>query len=423
MDDWRTPGRIVHDPHEGPASALVVEAPGVRRLEAGAEASARVCVGERSFEIRFRVSEGAVSGGVEPFLALALFPAMKLGLALCTEAECSARFLENLDVIQDRFLSWDSSLSRVRIVAPAALDPKPLVPRRSGAFFSGGVDSFHTLFRYAGQVSDLVFVHGFDIPVRDEQFYRQNALLYEEVAAEFGKRLVRVSTNLREFTDCYVDWGLFAHGPALAAVALLLEPQLDRMLIPGEYFPASSVPPPRGSHPETDPLWGTEQMTIVHDGFDRTRAQKLAEIQHHPMVRRLLRVCWQRKNQGYNCCECGKCLRNMAILRAYGVLDQFSCFHLPLDTRKLARQRVTLAQWREMLEEILEILGTPSKDPALTEAIRYCLAERYYRGPRAFLRRALQTLQESPAVPRPAAARARSEPAQPGPSWPARRHG
>jgi hypothetical protein len=366
---------------------LLVERPQRRTVDGASEVAAWLRLDGQSHHVQFRAADRAMPMRVEPFLALALFPAMKLGLTLRTETACSPLFLANLACIQDKFLGWDPTLSRVQIHAPAVEAPKPSGPRRIGAFFSGGVDSFHTLFRYTDQLSDLVFVHGFDIPAREAEFYEQNARLYEKMAADFGKRLVRVWTNLREFTDRYVDWGLFAHGPALAAVALLLEPELERMVIPGEYFPADGVPPPRGSHPETDPLWRTEHLTLIHDGFDRTRAQKLADLQQHAVVRRLLRVCWQRKTKSYNCCICGKCLRNMAILRALGVLDQFTSFHRPLDSRKLARQPVTMAHWRDMLKEILALLGTPGKDPELWRAVQECLAGRHAWWPQATIAR------------------------------------
>ena len=374
-----------------PSGGLIVGRPERRFSEHGTEIWAWIHADGRDFHVGFRVPGLPVSQRVEPFLALALFPAMKLGLTLSTEAECSPLLLRNLESIQKKLIAWDRSLSAIAVVAPAAPPPEPPAARRGGAFFSGGVDSFHTLFRHFDRISDLIFVHGFDIPANREDFYPRTAARYEEAAQQLGKRLVRVWTNLRDFTGCYVDWGVFAHGPALAAVALLLDAQLERVLIPGEYFPADLAVLPRGSHPDTDPLWSTERMTLVHDGFDRTRPQKLGDIHRHPVVRRLLRVCWEGDGRIDNCCLCSKCLRNMAILRAYGVLDQFASFPLPLDLRKLARLPLRRGEWRGMLEETLAIVGTPRRDPALHKAIRDCLAERYYRGPAALARSVVQS--------------------------------
>lgn len=134
------------------------------------------------------------------------------------------------------------------------------------------------------------------------------------------------------------------------------------------------MPPARGSHPATDPLWGHGALELIHDGFDRTRLQKLADLKDEQVVRKLLRVCWQRNHPYTNCCVCGKCLRNMAILRSLGLLQAFATFHRPLDLKALARQPVTLPHWREMLLEVQARLGTPSRDPALSAAITASLS-------------------------------------------------
>lgn len=373
-------------------SVLTIERPKVTVDGDWAEVSSLLHVEGEEISVSFRVSPPPAFTGVEPFLALSLFPAAKLGLPLQTAAECSPLFLKNLDLIQEEFCRWDPSLSKIPVLAPAAPVREPAGPRRVGAFFSGGVDSFHTLFRHYDQISDLIFVHGFDIPCDNESFYRQAADLYEEAARMLGKRLIRVWTDLRLFSRRFVDWGVFEHGPALGAVALLLGLQLERVLIPGEYFTADSVPPPRGSHPDTDPLWGTEHLTLVHDGSDLTRPQKIGDICRHEVVQRLLRVCWENAGRSYNCCACSKCLRNMAILRAYGVLDRFASFPQSIDLKRLSRLPMDRRGWRDMLEETLQILGTPSGDPALERAVRHCLSGRYYRGPGAFLRRIVNRL-------------------------------
>ena len=42
-----------------------------------------------------------------------------------------------------------------------------------GAFFSGGLDSFHTLLRRTDEITDLILVHGFEIPVEDRALYER----------------------------------------------------------------------------------------------------------------------------------------------------------------------------------------------------------------------------------------------------------
>lgn len=354
-------------------STLRIGPPQSRRYREGSRLSASLTLAGEQIELYLDIPAREVPPQLEPFLALALFPAMRQGVALQASTGCSPLFLANLERLQDYFTGWDPTLSRIPIRAPIALPEPPAAARRTAAFFSGGVDSFHTLVRHADQIDDLVFVHGFDIPLYDFTFFDDNAKRYQTVATHFRKNLRIVRTNLRVFTDRFADWGHYAHGAALAAVALALSSLYGRVIIPGEFFPEDGVPPPRGSHPATDPLWVTEHLTLDHDGFDRTRMQKLSDLQASGIVREMLRVCWQRNHPHYNCCVCGKCLRNMAILRALGVLDRFPVFHRDIDLERLARQPVTMAHWREMLKEILTHLGSPPRDPLLAQALHTSL--------------------------------------------------
>jgi hypothetical protein len=79
----------------------------------------------------------------------------------------------------------------------------------------------------------------------------------------------------------------------------------------------------------------------------------------------------------------------MAALRAQGTLGQVRTFGHPLDLTALSR--LCLAKQPpngiDGLREILSFLERTGSDPRLARAVRYCLAERYYRSPLALMRR------------------------------------
>jgi hypothetical protein len=248
-----------------------------------------------------------------------------------------------------------------------------------GAFFSGGVDSFFLLLELQQEITDLIFVHGFDIDIGSEKIHRAALEMAQSVARHTGKRLIRVETNLRHFGDRYVDWGDHLHGPALAAVAHLLSPQVERMLIAGEYLGTTRV---IASRIDLNPLWSTEGVEIVHTGHDVTRFQKLGRIGTHPLVQRWLRVCWENRDGRYNCCTCYKCVKNMASLRALGTLDQMKTFEHPLDLGAVSRLAPP-RQWShsiEGLQEILSFVEQKGSDRPLAKALRDCLSTRYETG-------------------------------------------
>jgi hypothetical protein len=379
---------------------IEIDTPNFRRLDDGEHLSAKIRSGGLDYEVYFKTRNGPICIGVEPFLALGLLPAMRRGQGLRVAHPVSSLLLSHLQLLQARFAQADPRLRIIKVTAEAESPPQPLSERRVGVFFSGGVDSFFTLLERHDEITDLIFVHGFDIPLTSHQLHRVALQNAQDVAGHMGKHLIQVETNLRHFGDRHVDWGEHLYGPALAAVAHLLSPQIRRAFIPGEYLGSSRLV---ASRLDIDPLWTTEMVQILHHGHDVTRFEKLGRIGSHPLVRRSLRVCWENRNGRFNCGICSKCLRNMAALRAHGILEQVKTFEHPLDLGALSR--ITLP-WQlphiaEGLREILSRVEREGSDPELASALRGCIHERYHRsrfyGPRRILRSLLTRLWPSKA--------------------------
>ena len=259
------------------------------RLNHAEQLSAMIRIGDAENEVFFRTVDGPIDKSIEPFLALGLLPAMILGQDLHVVGPVSPVLLNNLRILQTRFLEQYPQLHVVAIVADAEAPRLPPTPRRTGVFFSGSVDSFFTLLEHQHEISDLVFVHGFDIPLSSRDLHAAAPAMIRRVAQGMSKRLIRIETNLREFTDRYGDWGQHLHGPALAAVALLLSRQIQRMFVAGELRGGTLS----ASRLEFDSLWSTEWVEIIHDGHDATRFQKLRRIGSHPLAQQSRRVCWE----------------------------------------------------------------------------------------------------------------------------------
>ena len=233
--------------------------------------AAKIDIDDRSFDIYFRASEGPLTQTSDPFLAVALLPAMHLGAALKVEGTVSADLLVHLEHIQEIYSSWYSTLHKVPVQAtPVAVAP---AQTSSGAFFSGGIDSFYTALKHQKTLDRLIFVHGLDISVNDAPLHTMIAAKISEAATELGITLLKVETNQRRLLDVYAGWNKNSHGAALAAVALALSPQLRRIYI-GATHPYN-VMMPHGSNPVLDPLWGNGQVELIHDGGESERWQKL----------------------------------------------------------------------------------------------------------------------------------------------------
>jgi hypothetical protein len=292
----------------------------------------------RRLEIFYRFSQGSLSDRSDAFLAAALLPAMRLGVPLRVQGAVSSRLLENLPIFQDIICTWYKDFHRVTIDAEAAHETTTIQPRSGVAcFFSAGVDSFYSALKHQSELTHLILVHGFDFGLGQETLPIHIAQSVYKAAAELGKPLVEVETNLRTLVDLYGDWNYHLHGTALASVALAQD-QLKKVYIASAH--SYDRLKPLGSHPLLNPLWSTEQMQVIHDGCEANRYEKMHSIMNNETVRRWLRVCWLNSGDAYNCGHCSKCLRTMVFIHFVGLQKEFITFPPELDRAEMAKAAV-----------------------------------------------------------------------------------
>jgi len=285
-------------------------------------------------------------------LAATLLPlAMRLGEPLEVRGDVSYRLAHGLREWQhiqatwkpDLFREVDVRLGRLVEAAPAA------APGAVGTAFSGGVDSFHTLFTHLGanepyppyRITHCLMINGFD---RDADLDGRGSFaalqrVYESMAAAAGLELVVTRTNALEFLGLLVQKQAFAS--FVTAPALVLGGLFARFYVPSSYQFTLLGLYPDGSHPMLDHLLATETTATIHDAGHLTRVAKTAAIAHWPAVFDRLRVCFNatRVDEATgvveNCCRCEKCLRTMTTLHVLGVLERFRCFPRPLERRDI----------------------------------------------------------------------------------------
>lgn len=304
----------------------------------------------------------------EALTACALLSAMNSGRNLRIEGEVDRLFAERLGSIQALYSEWYSQLRPVSVFAGVRPERKREPVSRIALFFSGGVDSFYTLLKHRDEITDLIFVHGFDISLSNRELAERVERQLRTVAETLGKRFAVIRTDLRGILSNCGDWGHVTHGAALAAVAHLLPDEIGKIYIASSHY--YRYQRPWGSHPSLDPLWSSDVLKIVHDGCERRRPEKTAEIARNTVVQKYLRVCWMNIDEAYNCCRCEKCLRTMIELQAAGALKQCSAFPEPL---KLSRVRRMEECYSQELKGHLECLGDSPENRQLRRALRFAM--------------------------------------------------
>ena len=289
--------------------------------------SALLINGERTVRVA-TTANVPLAGDATPWLAPATLIGMRNKRDVVVYGDVSETAVQGSVKAQDTLGSWfPDILDEVTIMAPMSVDTtRPSGRRGVGAFFSGGVDSYYTTLKHLDEITHLIFIHGFDIDLSNNDLAERTLDALRKSAAELGKELIEVKTDLRGRLDRNrLNWGLQGHGALLAHVGIALSTVVEKIYVPSSY--TADQLHPWGTHPDLDGHWSSDAVEFVHDGVEASRAAKMEKFIEQDAAMNNLRVCWWNQGNAYNCGECEKCLRTMINLYIAGGLER--CATLP----------------------------------------------------------------------------------------------
>ncbi len=329
-----------------------------------------------------------------PWLACLLPLAATLGEPLAIALPVDSALKANSARLISIWKVWYPGLFDVVVAADVDTTTRVSGQGRTGAFFSGGVDSFFTVLRDRDTappserrpINDLITVWGFDISLDKEHAFARLRARHGEIASRIGKELTDVATNIRATRWKTADWSYLAHGAGLASIVLALENRFTAVYIAGGGGYRGLHP--WGSHSVTDPLFSTRDTSIVHDGVAYLRTEKIETIASEPVALDGLRVCYETWTDE-NCGHCNKCLRTMIGLEICGVLKQCPTLPHPGDLiETVARMDCSyFADYREFedLRRLAENRGRRDLVRALDISMRRTKVRRAMRAGRRLL--------------------------------------
>ncbi len=294
-----------------------------------------------------------ISDNADGFVVSLLLPAMAYGENMDVRGCISPRLAYNIKEFQRISNFWYPKKYKVVEIHAKTYAPEQARSKNVLCAFSGGVDSFYTLFSHLPkneplkehQITHALFAHGLDIPLEDEKTYETALGSYDELMRELGIELVPIRTNIKRFHQG-IDWN-WSNGSALAGIGLTIGQQSSRF-----YFAAGEFVPGSFSLPQEDrnrllallmvemsnaPLLSTETLNIVYHGLTVSRPEKIRIISQYPETYNRLRVCWEHPEGLKNCCRCNKCIGTMIPLHLFGALHKYTTFPLLL-SRALIRK-------------------------------------------------------------------------------------
>ncbi len=201
-------------------------------------------------------------------------------------------------------------------------------------YFSGGVDAYTSLIRHEKENLILLTVCGADTWYSNKKGFEEIMRKNKEIAKLHNLRLVSLVSTLRKFINEkeiyeYINplindnfWHGFQHGIGMfglvAGYVYLFHP--NRIYFASSYSEKDDEKVPCGSDPTVDNYVRIGEAAIVHDGYELSRQDKVAQLCKYKEVQKKpikLRVCY-RSAVGENCCECEKCVRTIFSILAEG---------------------------------------------------------------------------------------------------------
>jgi hypothetical protein len=290
--------------------------------------------GTTPHEVRIRLSAGARPVGTiffrceavplvanaDALLCLGLIPSMEVGAPLRVEGPVDPALLANAAAIQDLLCSWYPAYRRVEPAATTAGRSWP-DGRGTALFYSGGIDSSHSLAQEKDRLDALVTIVDAPAPGRSGPGAERLVSGLRRVAAAYGLQPIVIETNVRAMMQPFLGWIEF-HGSAMAAIRHLLAERFETVLIASSGDETAWFTP-WGSHPALDPLLGTPGARIEHHGLVK-RLDKVRTILTQPALMQRLHIC--NSDPAVNCGRCQKCRFAMACLAVLDAADEAPSF-------------------------------------------------------------------------------------------------
>jgi hypothetical protein len=239
-------------------------------------------------------------------------------------------------------MAYSPGLKRISITADNYTEEKIDTANLIGTGFSGGVDSFCTLYdhfvlekndkyRINGLIHLNVGSHGsFSNSNTGEKFLKRYGYL-SEYANSINLPFIPVDSNIHRYHE---KWG-HQKTVSITLVSAILALQngfykyyvasaIDylNMMLYGKASRDFSLA--EFSESYLLPLLGTETLQFIPDGQQYTRSEKMLHIADYAPVKKYLNVCVGSSGDEKNCSICSKCLRTQMTLESAGYLEDFS---------------------------------------------------------------------------------------------------
>lgn len=308
---------------------------------------------DNKFKVEYAsdISEVPEEIAIIPFITNVI-PIIWLTDSILEVEKVDKTFIESLDKVKKAFIEmYPEAVFKGEIKAKHLIKAKKAnKAERSSMFFSGGVDSTSTLIDVENKNPILITIWGSDIWDYDELGWEEAKKTVQRFGKEFNLENMFLKSNFRKFlkeqvlTEEFKDelkdswWHGIQHGIGLLGH---IAPYCYQYNIVTHYIPATynsrDINVRCASYPTIDESLEFANCKIIHEGFDKTRQQKIENICNYTKKSNKsikLRVCYMERGTKLNCCHCEKCYRTMLAILSEKQDPRNYGFEIEKDTLK-----------------------------------------------------------------------------------------
>ena len=244
-----------------------------------------------------------------------------------------------------------------KISADKLVDNSYVPSNETTCLFSGGVDATFTFLRHKDEHPVLFNVWGVDTDLIDSKGHLEMDGYFNKVSKDFGVKYVCIKSTLRTFlNESYLNddgykrikdywWHGAQHSIGLLS---LLSPYNNIKKVKTNYIASTFTETELkqgvkcASYPVIDNSLKMASSTVVHDGFEAARIDKVRYICEQVKKDDLkldLKVCFNYQD-GKNCSNCEKCFRTIAAILVYD--DDLSKYGFKLKSKKAKEMKLFL---------------------------------------------------------------------------------
>ena len=284
---------------------------------------------------------GICENQYDAYLVGLLYPAMRCGEDIHIEGRVSKRLLFNINHYAIPLIkSFSPSCKNIKVTA-TELTNLNYNGDGVGTVFSGGIDSFCTIYDHLGlendpdyRINSFLFLnvgaHGSKSEDKVRRKFETRYNYLKRFPEEVGLDFIPVDSNLHDFHP----WGhQLTCTLTLASGAMFMQKFYNKYYCASlgwsyleilEHYKTDLDKDIAMFDPMLLPLLSTESLELISDGNQYTRTEKTLRIIDYGPVKKYLNVCVSGDDTHENCSVCSKCSRTLMTLNSLDRLEEFN---------------------------------------------------------------------------------------------------